>query len=312
MSWPPVRMAMSSSMALRRSPKPGAFTAATFRPPRSLLTTSVASASPSTSSAMISSGLPDCTTASSTGSSACSPGQLLLVQQHVSVLELGHHLLGIGDEVGREIAAVELHALDDLDVGLERLGLFDRDHALVADLLHRLGDHLADGRVAVGGDGADLGDFRGRADLLRALLDVGDDGGDGEVDAALEIHRVHAGGHRLDAFLDDRGREHGRGRGAVAGLVVGLLRDLAHHLRAHVLELVFELDLLGDGDAVLGDARERRSSSRSRRCGPWGRASPSRHWRASRRRAACGRGRRSENRTSLAAISFTPSMSDDR
>ena len=56
---PPVRMAMSSSMALRRSPKPGALTAATFKPPRSLLTTRVASASPSTSSAMISSGLPD-------------------------------------------------------------------------------------------------------------------------------------------------------------------------------------------------------------------------------------------------------------
>src|ERR1700758_3515746 len=33
---PPVRVAMSSSIALRRSPKPGAFTAATFRPPRSL------------------------------------------------------------------------------------------------------------------------------------------------------------------------------------------------------------------------------------------------------------------------------------
>ena len=33
---------MSSSIALRRSPKPGALTAATFRPPRSLLTTSVA------------------------------------------------------------------------------------------------------------------------------------------------------------------------------------------------------------------------------------------------------------------------------
>jgi hypothetical protein len=35
---------MSSSMALRRSPKPGALTAAIFRPPRSLLTTSVARA----------------------------------------------------------------------------------------------------------------------------------------------------------------------------------------------------------------------------------------------------------------------------
>ncbi len=69
---PPVRIAMSSSIALRRSPKPGAFTAATLRPPRSLLTTSVASASPSTSSAMMSSGRPDCTTDSSSGSIGCS------------------------------------------------------------------------------------------------------------------------------------------------------------------------------------------------------------------------------------------------
>ena len=55
---PGVSTAMSSSIALRRSPKPGAFTAATFRPPRSLLTTRVARASPSMSSAMISRGLP--------------------------------------------------------------------------------------------------------------------------------------------------------------------------------------------------------------------------------------------------------------
>ena len=59
----------------------------------------------------------------------------------------------------------------------------------------------------------------------------------------------------LDAFLDDRLGEHGRGGGAVTGEVGGLRGDFAHHLRAHVLELVFELDLLGDGDAVLGDAR---------------------------------------------------------
>ena len=41
MTWPPVRMAMSSSMSLRRSPKPGALTASTLSVPRSLLTTSV-------------------------------------------------------------------------------------------------------------------------------------------------------------------------------------------------------------------------------------------------------------------------------
>ena len=50
---PPVKIAMSSSIAFLLSPKPGAFTAATFKPPRNLLTTNVARASPSMSSAII-------------------------------------------------------------------------------------------------------------------------------------------------------------------------------------------------------------------------------------------------------------------
>ncbi len=58
---------MSSSIRLRRSPKPGALTATALNVPRSLLTTIVASASPSTSSDTISSGLPDWMTCSSTG-----------------------------------------------------------------------------------------------------------------------------------------------------------------------------------------------------------------------------------------------------
>ena len=49
----PVRTAISCSMALRRSPKPGALTATTFSMPRSLFSTRVARASPSISSAMI-------------------------------------------------------------------------------------------------------------------------------------------------------------------------------------------------------------------------------------------------------------------
>ena len=65
---PPVTMARSSSIALRRSPKPGAFTAQHLNVPRSLFTTSVASASPSMSSATISSGRPLCAIFSSSGS----------------------------------------------------------------------------------------------------------------------------------------------------------------------------------------------------------------------------------------------------
>ena len=55
---PPVRMAISSSISLRRSPKPGALTHKTFKVPRSLLTMRVLRASPSTSSAMMTSFLP--------------------------------------------------------------------------------------------------------------------------------------------------------------------------------------------------------------------------------------------------------------
>ncbi len=65
---PPVSTAMSCSIDLRRSPKPGALTATELNVPRILFTTSVASASPSTSSAMISSCLPLCTTFSRMGS----------------------------------------------------------------------------------------------------------------------------------------------------------------------------------------------------------------------------------------------------
>ena len=71
MTWAPVRTAMSCSIALRRSPKPGALTATALNVPRILLTTSVARASPSTSSAMMTSGLPVFITASSAGSSDC-------------------------------------------------------------------------------------------------------------------------------------------------------------------------------------------------------------------------------------------------
>jgi hypothetical protein len=158
---------MSSSIALRRSPKPGALTAATLRPPRSLLTTRVASASPSISSAMMSSGRPTAHQLEQR-QQRLQARQLLLVDEDVGILELDDHLLGVGDEIGREIAAVELHAFDDLELGLHALGFLDGDHAVLADLVHRLGDHVADRLVAVGRDRADLGDLLTGRHLLRS------------------------------------------------------------------------------------------------------------------------------------------------
>mmetsp|Transcript_93990 Transcript_93990/g.210629 ORF Transcript_93990/g.210629 Transcript_93990/m.210629 type:complete len:210 (-) Transcript_93990:732-1361(-) len=66
----PTRTAMSCIMAFRWSPKPGALTAATCRPPLSLLTTKVAKASFSTSSATMSKGRWSLAACSRTGSKA--------------------------------------------------------------------------------------------------------------------------------------------------------------------------------------------------------------------------------------------------
>jgi hypothetical protein len=90
--------------------------------------------------------------------------------------------------------------------------------------------------------------------FLRSAFDVLHDCRHRNVDATLQIHRVHSGGDQLEAFLHDRGGKHGGGGRAVAGQVGGLRSDLADHLRAHVLELVLKLDLFGDGDTVFGDA----------------------------------------------------------
>ena len=79
------------SIALRRSPKPGALTATDLNVPRTLLTIRVARASPSTSSAMISSGLPDCMTFSRIGSRSFRLGHSLLDDQEVRVVEDGFH-----------------------------------------------------------------------------------------------------------------------------------------------------------------------------------------------------------------------------
>jgi hypothetical protein len=82
--------------------------------------------------------------------------------------------------VGREVALVELHALEELDLGLEALALLDGDDAVLADLVHRLGDDLADLLVLVGRAGADLRDLLGAGDLLGHLAELGDDGATAE------------------------------------------------------------------------------------------------------------------------------------
>ena len=90
-------------------------------------------------------------------------------------------------------------------------------------------------------------DLAGR--LEQALGDRGRRG----VDAALERDRVGAGGDVAQALVDHGLGQHGGGRRAVTGDVVGLGGDLLGELGAEVLVRVLQLDLAGDGHAVVGD-----------------------------------------------------------
>src|SRR4051794_20726683 len=179
---------------------------------------------------------------------------LLVGDEDVGILEGRLHAVLVGDHVGRDVALVELHALGELEVHAERLALLDVHDAVLADLLDRVGDHVAD-LVVAGGDRRHAGDLVLAGDLLGLRLDVLDHLVDGDLDAALEAERVRAGGHVLEALADDRLGEHGGRRRAVAGYVVRGRGDLAHELGALVLEDVLDLDLTGDGDAVVGDGR---------------------------------------------------------
>ena len=245
---------MSCSMALRRSPKPGALTATERNVPRILLTTRVERASPSMSSAMITSGLAALHDLLEHGHEVAHGGDLRGHEQHVGVVEDGLHALGVGHEVGRDVALVEAHALDEVGLDAEGVRLLDGDDAVAgrpcpsprrwrspisASLLAEMEATLAICSLSSTrrtGRGCDSTAASTAASMPR-LRSIG------LAPAAtfLRPSRHHGPG------------EHGGGGGAVAGDVVGLLGDLLDQLGADLLVGVFELDVLGDADAVLGD-----------------------------------------------------------
>src|SRR5581483_2240920 len=189
----------------------------------------------------------------------------LFVNEDIGVLEHRFHALGIGDKVRREIAAVELHAFDDFQLGFEGLGFLDGDDAILADLLHRFCDDAADRLVIVRRDRANLSDHvagHGLGEFVEfALLavaffvELAADGDHGFLDTALERHRVRARSNGLYAFAIDCLSENGSGSGAVAGDVGRLAGDFADHLCAGVIQAIFQFDFFCHGDAVLGDGR---------------------------------------------------------
>ena len=175
------------------------------------------------------------------------------MQQDEGIIQHSDLLFGVIDEIRREVAAVKLHALDHIKLVVQGLAVFDGNHAFLAHFFHRLGDDVADFLIGVGGDRAHLGDFFGSRAWLADLFEFFGDRANRFIDAAFEVHRVHAGGNILHALTHDGLSQYGGSRGAITCGVRGLGSHFFHHLCAHVFELIFEFDFFGYRDAVLGD-----------------------------------------------------------
>ncbi len=150
-------------------------------------------------------------------------GDLLVVDQDIRFLHLHLHGLGVGHEVGADIAAVELHTLNDVDGGVHTLGLADGDDAVLRYFAHGVSDQATDLSVVVGADSSHLLDFvEVVANDNSVFLDLAHYGRDSLVDTALEVHRIGSGGNVLEAYAYDSLCQYGSRGGTITGLIAGL------------------------------------------------------------------------------------------
>jgi hypothetical protein len=104
--------------------------------------------------------------------------------------------------------------------------------------------------VAVGGDGSDLSDLLTSGDVTLVGLEVVDDGIDGSLDTAAQIHGVAASGNVLHGLGEDGTGENGGGGGTITSELVGLGGNILEEAGTEVLELVLQSDGLGDSNTV--------------------------------------------------------------
>ena len=186
---------------LARSPNPGAFTAATLTRHAALSTTSVASASPSTSSATISRGPPELgTTASRMGSMAYRLESFLLHREGCRALRARPPSCQHRD-INRRHSRDRTACLSTTSSSVSRL--FASSMVITPSLptfCMALAIISPMSLSPLAGNGADLRDLFRALDLLGGASRCPRCRMHRLIDAALDVHGVHAGGDRLGAL----------------------------------------------------------------------------------------------------------------
>src|SRR5690606_30439660 len=68
----------------------------------------------------------------------------LVENQDIRIFQDGNLLVWVVDEVRRQVAAVELHAFDDVEFVFQRFAVFNGNNAFFADLVHCVGNDFTD------------------------------------------------------------------------------------------------------------------------------------------------------------------------
>ena len=181
-------------------------------------------------------------------------GDLLVGDQDEGIVQRCLHLLHVGAHISADIAAVKLHAFYQIQLGLHGLGLLNGDDAVLGNLLHGICHHLAYALIASGNAGY-LSDLA-LAGYHRGLcLDGLYSGINSLADTLTKDDGVGTGLQVLHTLSYDGLCQNGCSCGTVTGNIVGLGSHLSYQLCAHVLIGILEVDLLRNGNAVVGDQR---------------------------------------------------------
>ena len=176
----------------------------------------------------------------------------LIDDQQACILELCHHCFIVGNEVRRDVTAIELHPLDHFQFRGQGLGLFYRDHPVFGDLVHGLGDHLPYFRIVASRDRRHLGD-RPSFYWLRHLLNFLHQMGDCFLNPPAHRHRISPCGHILQPFLDHRLGQHRRRGRAITSDVLSFRCHFPHQLGTGIFQGICQFDLLSNRDAIVND-----------------------------------------------------------
>jgi len=185
---------------------------------------------------------------------------LLVDEEHAGVLEFDLLGLGISHEVRGNVSAVPLEAFNVFNFSLEGFALSNSNSSVRSKSVKDAGNQATDVVVVVSRDSGNVLDFVFAFDRDREFLEAVDDFVDSHLNASAQVHGVHASGNRFAALLEDSSGENSGSCGSVTGLVVGLAGNLLNEVGADVVVSVRELDVLSNGNTILGNLGDSEAS----------------------------------------------------